>query len=64
MYQLGGFYDAVDKAKALAGSSCQSVRLKTYSGHASTLGALGRVLGVSEDSARSLALAGSALGVP
>lgn len=62
--QLGGFYDAVDKAKALAGIAGQSARLKVYSGHASTLGVLGKVLGVSEDSARTLALVGSVLGDP
>jgi protease-4 len=62
--QLGGFYDAVDKAKALSGLSGRSVRLKTYSGRASTLGLIGRVLGVSEDSARTLALMGSVLSDP
>jgi protease-4 len=62
--QLGGFYDAVDKAKALSGLSGRAVRLKTYSGHASTLGLIGRVLGVSEDSARTLALMGSVLSDP
>src|ERR1700761_7589255 len=59
--QVGGFYDAVDKAKALAGLAGKPVRLKTYVGRASTLGALGKLLGVSEDSARILATAGSVL---
>jgi protease-4 len=50
--QLGGFYDAVDRAKALAGLSGQTVRLKPVSAHPSTLGVLGRALGVSEESLR------------
>jgi protease-4 len=62
--QIGGFYEAVDKAKALSGVAGQSVRLKTYSGHASTLGALGKLLGVSEESAKTLAVLGSVLGDP
>jgi protease IV len=62
--QLGGFFDAVDKAKSLSGLSGQPVRLKTYAGHPSTLGALGKILGVSEDSARTLALMGTVLADP
>jgi protease-4 len=53
--QLGGFYDAVDKAKALAGLTGQDVRLKAVSAHPSSLGAFGRALGVSEGSLRGLA---------
>ena len=60
--QLGGFYDAVDKAKALAGISGEPAQLKTFSGRQSTLGALGRLLGVSEDSARTLATMSAVLG--
>jgi protease-4 len=59
--QVGGFYDAVDKAKALAGLSGKAVRLKTYVGGNSTLGILGKLLGVSEDSARALATIGAVL---
>jgi protease-4 len=62
--QVGGFYDAVDRAKALGGVPGQSVRLKAYSGRPSTLGAVGRLLGVSEDSARVLATLGAVLGDP
>lgn len=62
--QVGGFYDAVDRAKALSGVSGQSVRLKTYSGATSTLGALGKLLGVSEDSVRTLAVLAAVLGDP
>jgi protease-4 len=62
--QLGGFYDAVDKAKGLAGLSGQAVRLKTISGRPSALGAVGKLLGVSEDSASALALMGSVLADP
>ena len=40
------------------------MHLKTYSGHASTLGTLGKLLGVSEDSAKTLALLGAVLGDP
>ena len=60
--QLGGFYDAVDKAKALSKLAGQPVRLKTYAGRGSTLGALGKLLGVSEESARTLAVLSSVLG--
>ena len=60
--QLGGFYDAVDKAKALTKLTGQPVRLKVYSGRPSSLGTVGKLLGVSEDSARTLALLGAVLG--
>ena len=62
--QVGGFYDAVDRAKALSGLVGQPVRLKTYSGRPSTLGVFGRLLGVSEDSARVLTTLGAVLGDP
>jgi protease-4 len=62
--QLGGFYDGVDKAKALTGLGGQAVRLKIYSGRPSTLGVVGKLLGVSEDSAHTLALLGAVLGDP
>ncbi len=62
--QLGGFYDAVDKAKALSNIAGQSVRLKIYAGRPSALGAIGKLLGVSEDSARTLAMVGAVLGDP
>jgi protease-4 len=53
--ELGGLYDAVDKAKALAGvPASQAVGLKRVSAYASSLGAIGRALGVSEDSLRVL----------
>ena len=59
--QVGGFYDAVDKAKALANLAGKPVRLKTYVGRNSTLGVVGKLLGVSEDSARTLATIGAVL---
>ena len=59
--QVGGFYDAVDKAKALAGLPGKAVRLKTFVGRPSTLGVVGKLLGVSEDSARTLATIGAVL---
>jgi protease-4 len=52
--QLGGLYDAVDKAKALAGISSQEVGIKRVSANASSLGAIGRALGISEDSLKVL----------
>jgi protease-4 len=58
---VGGFYDAVEKAKSLAGLAGKPVRLKTYTGRASTLGVVGKLLGVSEDSARTLAAIGAVL---
>jgi protease-4 len=59
--QVGGFYDAVDKAKSLAGLAGKPVRLKTYTGRNTTLGLVGKLLGVSEDSARTLAAIGAVL---
>jgi len=59
--QVGGFYDAVDKAKSLAGLAGKPVRLKTYTGRNTTLGLVGKLLGVSEDSARTLATIGGVL---
>ena len=52
--QLGGFYDAVDKAKTLAGVQGQNLGIKVVSAHPSTLGAFGRALGISEESLRVL----------
>jgi protease-4 len=60
--ELGGFYEAVDKAKTLAGLSGQAVRLKTVTGGGNPFGAFGKLLGVSEDSARALATLGAVLG--
>jgi protease-4 len=62
--ELGGFYEAVDKAKALAGLSGKAVRLKRVTAHASALGAWAKVLGVSEDGVRALALIGAVMGDP
>lgn len=54
--QLGGFYDAVDRAKALAGISGEA-RLKRMSPSGSPFEALQKMLGVSATSARTLAAA-------
>ncbi len=62
--EVGGFYQAVDKAKALAGLSGQTVRLKTFSGAASPLEALQRLFGISESALRALETADAALGDP
>ncbi len=62
--QLGGFYDAVDKAKALSNLTGQAVRLKVVSAHANPLGAFGKLLGVGDDSARTLAVLAAVLGDP
>jgi protease-4 len=62
--EVGGFYQAVDKAKALAGLSGQAVRLKPVSGAASPFQALRRLFGVSETSLRSLETASAVLGDP
>jgi protease-4 len=62
--QLGGFYDAVDKAKALAGVQNQAIGIKVISAHPSTLGAFGRALGVSQDSLRVLAALSAVLSDP
>jgi protease-4 len=62
--QLGGFYDAVDKAKALAGLSGQTVRLKVVSGTTSPFQALQKAFGISEASLRALATAAAVLSDP
>ena len=48
--QLGGFYDAVEKAKALAGLKGE-VRLKRMTSSMSPFGALGRAMGADASSA-------------
>jgi protease-4 len=62
--EVGGFYEAVDKAKALSGLSGQAVRLKTITAHPGGLGAWGKLLGVSDDSIHTLAMFGAVLGDP
>jgi protease-4 len=62
--ELGGFYQAVDRAKALAGLKGQAVRLKTVSGVASPFQALQRMFGVSESSLRTLETTAAVLGDP
>ncbi|WP_297509305.1 signal peptide peptidase SppA [uncultured Caulobacter sp.] len=61
--QLGGFYDAVDQAKALAKLN-GDVRLKRVDGAKSPFEAFERFLGVSETSAKTLAAAAWVLGDP
>ncbi|WP_066687258.1 signal peptide peptidase SppA [Caulobacter sp. CCH9-E1] len=61
--ELGGFYQAVDKAKALAKLS-GDVRLKRMDGGPSPFEALEKLLGVSETSVRTLAAAAWVLGDP
>lgn len=61
--QLGGFYDAVDKAKALANLK-GDVRLKKIGGPKSPFDALEKALGVSSASMRTVAAAAWILGDP
>jgi protease-4 len=61
--ELGGFYDAVDKAKQLAGIKGDA-RLKRMTPNASTFEALEKILGVSASSARTLAAAAWVFGDP
>ena len=58
--QLGGFYDAVDKAKSLAGITGE-VRLKRMGSPKSALEALGRVFSADAASLKGLADLGSVL---
>lgn len=61
--QLGGFYDAVEKAKTLANLS-GDVRLKKIGGPKSPFDALEKALGVSQASMRTIAAAAWVLGDP
>src|SRR6185369_8815076 len=61
--ELGGFYDAVDKAKALANITGEA-RLKRITPNASAFEALQKILGVSASSARTLAAAAWLFGDP
>lgn len=61
--QLGGFYDAVDRAKALAGISGEP-RLKRMTPPASSVEALQKLLGLEAASARTLAAAAWVLSDP
>jgi protease-4 len=61
--QVGGFYDAVDKAKALAGIKGEA-RLKRMSSTMSPFGALGRALGADANALSAFARVGEALSEP
>jgi protease-4 len=61
--QLGGFYDAVDKAKALAGLKGE-VRLKRMGSSKSTLEAIGRLFSGNAASIRGLVKLGQVLSDP
>lgn len=61
--EVGGFYQAVDKAKALAGVK-GDIRLKRMTPQATPIQALEQVLGVSAASTRTLAAAAWILGDP
>jgi protease-4 len=61
--EIGGYYQAVDKAKALAGLTGE-VHLKRMTPQASPIEALEQLLGVSAASARTLAAAAWVLGDP
>jgi protease-4 len=63
--ELGGYYEAIAKAKQLAKIDPKTeVKLKKYPGEKSPFQALSRMLGVSEASARTVAVAGWVLGDP
>jgi protease-4 len=61
--EIGGFYDAVDKAKALAGIKGEA-KLKRMNTQTSPFEALQHALGVSATSVRTLAAAAWVLGDP
>jgi protease-4 len=61
--QIGGFYDAVDRAKALANIKGEA-RLKRMSPSGSPFEALQKMMGVSASSARTLAAAAWVFGDP
>lgn len=61
--EVGGFYQAVDKAKALAGVSGE-VRLRRMSPTATPFAAIAKLLGVETSSARALAAAAWVFGDP
>jgi protease-4 len=62
--EVGGFYQAVDKAKALAGLSGQAVSLKAYKAQTSPFEALQRAFGVSDAALHALESATAILGDP
>jgi protease-4 len=62
--ELGGFYDAVERAKSLAGLKGQDVRLKRMTAPMSPFGALGRAFSADADSMASLARVGRILSEP
>jgi protease-4 len=63
--ELGGFYDAVDKAKALAGIPAgEEVKLKSFPKQKGFFASFSKALGVSEASMKTMAAAGWILGDP
>ena len=62
--QLGGFYDAVNKAKSLSGLGNKSVRLTFLPTQRSPFEAFERALGVSSTAMRTTAAAAWLLGDP
>ncbi len=62
--EIGGFYDAVDRAKALTGLTGKEVRLTSLPGPRSPFEAFSHALGVSTMAVRSMAAAGWLLGDP
>jgi protease-4 len=62
--ELGGFYQAVDKAKALAGLGDQPVRLKAVTARRSPFEAIQHAFGVTESSLHTLSAAAELLNDP
>jgi protease IV len=62
--ELGGFYQAVDKARALAGLGNQAVMLKPVTAHRSPFEALEHAFGVTEGELHTLSAASRVLNDP
>ncbi len=62
--ELGGFYDAIERAKALSGLSGKAVRLKMVPAPKTFLESVQRALGASESSARVLGTAAALMDEP
>ena len=62
--EVGGFYQAVDKAKALSGLTGQTVRLKTVAAHHSPFEAFERALGVNSAALHTLMATAQILSEP
>lgn len=62
--ELGGFYDAIERAKVLGGLSGKPVRLKMFPAPTSFFESLQRAMGSSDNSVRALGTAAALLNEP